>query len=101
MTDGSLPTQSQSAKENDAQSVKNIHRHSLFLDQVAGQWENGKQPVGCMSCFQTNISKEPAGGDPINACANTLYLYYQVTSAHLYISCVTLWWEMICLQDTE
>lgn len=27
--------------------------------------------------------------------------YYQVASAHLYISCVTLWWEVICLQDAE
>lgn len=44
-------------QENDAQSVKNVHRHSLFLDQVAGQWENGKRPVGCMCCFQISISK--------------------------------------------
>lgn len=33
---------------------------------------------------------------PINMSA-----YYQVSSAHLYISCVTLWWEVICLQDEE
>lgn len=33
---------------------------------------------------------------PLNMSA-----YYQVASAHLYISCVTLWWEVICLQDAE
>lgn len=33
---------------------------------------------------------------PINMSA-----YYQVASAHLNISCVTLWWEVICLQDAE
>lgn len=28
-------------------------------------------------------------------------VYYQVASAHLYVSRVTLWWEVICLQDAE
>lgn len=44
-------------QENAAQSVKNVLRHSLFLDQVVGQWENGKRPVGCMCCSQINICK--------------------------------------------
>lgn len=30
-----------------------------------------------------------------------MFAYYQVASAHLYISCVTLWWEVICLQEAE
>ena len=44
-------------QENDPQSVKYVHPQCLFLDQVAGQWENGKRPLGWMRWFQINISE--------------------------------------------
>lgn len=34
-------------------------------------------------------------------CVHALCLYHQVSPAHLDISCATLWWEVICLQDTD
>lgn len=45
--------------------------------------------------FEINISEHRRVA-PFNISA-----YYQVASGHLYISCVTLRWEAICLQDAE
>lgn len=52
--------------------------------------KRGSSLLAAWIVFRQTPLREPAGGDPINACANALYLYYQVTPANLYISCYSV-----------
>lgn len=102
MTDGSLPTPSPAGQENGARSVKNVRRHGLFSppDQVTGRWRKGEWPVGCVRRCQVNILfSGRAAGALINACACTLPVCIIKSPQPIWIS--TLWWEVICLQDTD
>lgn len=101
MTDGSLPTQPGAARKMTLRVWKMSSDSVFSWIRWRGSGKMGCSLLTACAVFRLTSLREATGGAPLNVWAHKLNVYHQATSAHLYISCVTLWWEMICLQDTE